>query len=69
MEIFMCDFTEEKKEDSPLDSVIMSPEMLICPDNDKNKEKTAHFWNAAKSWKYNANVAVCGRSIAILGGF
>lgn len=39
MEIFMCDFTEEKKEDSPLDSVIMSPEMLICPDNDKNKEK------------------------------
>ena len=39
MEIFMCDFTEEKKEDSPLDSVIMSPETLICPDNDKNKEK------------------------------
>lgn len=39
MEIFMCDFTEEKKEDSPLDSVIMSPEMLICPDNDRNKEK------------------------------
>lgn len=39
MEIFMCDFTEEKKEDSPLDSVIMSPEMLICPDNDRNKEE------------------------------
>ena len=31
--------TEKKIEDIPLDSVIMSPEMLICPDNDKNKEK------------------------------
>lgn len=30
---------EKKIEDIPLDSVIMSPEMLICPDNDKNKEK------------------------------
>ena len=39
MEVLSCDFIEETKEDSPLDSVIMSPEMLICPDNDKNKEK------------------------------
>ena len=31
--------TKKKIEDIPLDSVIMSPEMLICPDNDKNKEK------------------------------
>ena len=31
--------TEKKIEDIPLDSVIMSPEMLICPDNDRNKEK------------------------------
>ena len=30
---------EKKIEDIPLDSVIMSPEMLICPDNDRNKEK------------------------------
>ena len=31
--------TKKKIEDIPLDSVIMSPEMLICPDNDRNKEK------------------------------
>lgn len=31
--------TKKKIEDIPLVSVIMSPEMLICPDNDKNKEK------------------------------
>ena len=31
--------TKKKIEDIPLDSVIMSPETLICPDNDKNKEK------------------------------
>ena len=31
--------TEKKIEDISLDSVIMSPEMLICPDNDRNKEK------------------------------
>ncbi len=31
--------TKKKIEDIPLDSVIMSPEMLICPDNDKNKEE------------------------------
>lgn len=30
---------EKKIVDIPLDSVIMSPETLICTDNDKNKEK------------------------------
>lgn len=39
MEIFMCDFTEEKKEDSPLDSVIMSPEMITCSGSNRNKEE------------------------------
>lgn len=52
MEIFMCDFTEEKKEDSPLDSVIMSPEMLICPDNDKNKEK---IYVLTEEWANDGN--------------
>ena len=31
--------TKKKIEDIPLDSVIMSPEMLICPDNNRNKEE------------------------------
>lgn len=48
----MCDFTEEKKEDSPLDSVIMSPEMLICPDNDKNKEK---IYVLTEEWANDGN--------------
>ena len=44
--------TEEKIEDMPLDSVIMSPEMLICPDNDKNKEK---IYVLTEEWANDGN--------------
>lgn len=43
---------EKKIEDIPLDSVIMSPEMLICPDNDKNKEK---IYVLTEEWANDGN--------------
>lgn len=39
MEVLSCDFIEETKEDSPLDSVIMSPEMITCSGSNRNKEE------------------------------
>ena len=39
MEVLSCDFIEETEEDSPLDSVIMSPEMITCSGSNRSKEE------------------------------